>query len=74
MMRSENENGSLLPACFSDIILITLGNRLAVGQRTLDPPGKVRILLPQPVKKLSELLFEKKSLIPALQQILNTCH
>ena len=25
-----------------------LGNSLAVGQRTLDPPGKVRILLPQP--------------------------
>ncbi len=27
-----------------------LGNSLAVGQRTLDPPGKVRILLPQPAK------------------------
>ena len=25
-----------------------LGNRLAVGLRTLDPCGKVRILLPQP--------------------------
>ena len=28
--------------------LAVLGNSLAVGQRTLDPPGKVRILLPQP--------------------------
>ncbi len=27
-----------------------LGNRLVVGQRTLNPPGKVRILLPQPFK------------------------
>ncbi len=30
--------------------LRVLGNSLAVGQRTLDPPGKVRILLPQPEK------------------------
>ncbi len=28
--------------------LSVLGNRLAVGQRTLNPPRKVRILLPQP--------------------------
>ena len=31
-----------------DIILCTLGNRLAVGRVTLDHVGKVRILLPQP--------------------------
>ena len=31
-----------------DIIIDVLGNRLAVGHRTLDPAGKVRILLPQP--------------------------
>ena len=30
------------------IISASLGNSLAVGQRILDPPGKVRILLPQP--------------------------
>ena len=35
----------------------SLGHRLAVGQRTLDPYGKVRILVPQPVKTLSGLLF-----------------
>ena len=50
-----------------------LGNRLAVGRRTLDPLGKVRILLPQPFWKHSELLYEKKSLIPALKQLLDTC-
>jgi hypothetical protein len=27
-----------------------LGDRLAVGHRTLDPAGEVRILLPQPLK------------------------
>ena len=34
-----------LAACYNFGVL---GNRLVVGQRTLDPPGKVRILLPQP--------------------------
>ncbi len=40
---------------------ITLGNRLVVGQRTLNPSTKVRILLPQPVWKHSELLSEKSN-------------
>jgi hypothetical protein len=31
-----------------------------VAQRTLDPLAQVRILARQPVKKLPELLFEKK--------------
>ena len=31
------------------IILSILGNRLVVGQRTLNPSTKVRILLPQPL-------------------------
>ena len=38
-----NHNGNLL-----NTDTRSLGNSLAVGQRTLDPPGKVRILLPQP--------------------------
>ena len=36
-----------IPLCYNFDVL---GNSLAVGQRTLDPPGKVRILLPQPEK------------------------
>ena len=60
-----NFNGDLLNTNH-----VQLGNRLAVGQRTLDPPGKVRILLPQPLCKHAGLLFHKKQLIPALQQFL----
>ena len=47
-----------------------LGNRLAVGHVTLDHVGQVRILVPQPVWKHSELLFKKKELVPALVQFL----
>ena len=51
--------------------LAPLGIRLAVGQQTLDLHGEVRILYPQPFKKLSELLFERKLLIPALRQLVS---
>ena len=40
-------NGPLLQAQLHAIILSALGNSLVVGRRTLDPLGKVRILLPQ---------------------------
>ena len=43
--------------------LAMLGNSLVVGQRILDPSAKVRILLPQPLRKYSALLFERKQLI-----------
>ena len=43
---------------------------VVVAQRTLNPPTQVRILARQPIKKLSELLFEKKQLLPALVQLL----
>jgi membrane protein len=46
------QSGGFLPESMADAIInLTLGNRLAVGQRTLDPHGKVRILLPQPTKQ-----------------------
>jgi hypothetical protein len=32
---------------------LALGNRLVVGQRTLNPYGKVRILLPQPFFRMA---------------------
>ena len=43
---------------------------VVVAQGTLDPLAQVRILARQPIKKLSELLFEKKQLLPELQQLL----
>ena len=48
----------LLPSC------------VVVAQGTLDPLAQVRILARQPVFTHSELVFEKKGLIPALQQLL----
>ena len=43
---------------------------VVVARGTLDPLALVRIQARQPVWKHSELCFEKKQLIPALQQLL----
>jgi hypothetical protein len=43
---------------------------VVVAQGTLDPLAQVRILARQPVFTHSELVFEKKRLIPALQQLI----
>ncbi len=42
------ENALTLPGDFAIRSICLLGDRLAAGLRTLTPPTKVRILVPQP--------------------------
>ena len=51
---------------------LELPSCVVVAQGTLDPLAQVRILARQPVITHSKLVFEKKGLIPALQQLLTT--
>ena len=51
---------------------LELPSCVVVAQGILDPLAQVRILARQPVFTHSELVFEKKALIPALQQLLTT--
>jgi hypothetical protein len=50
---------------------VSVPSCVVVAQGTLDPLAQVRILARQPVITHSELLFEKKHFIPALQQLLS---
>ena len=52
-----------------DNLIAALPSCVAVAQRTLDPFAQVRILARQPLMIHSELVFDKKRLIPALQQL-----
>jgi hypothetical protein len=74
---SEHACQTLVPVVESEssapeLRMSPLGIRLAVGQQTLDLFTQVRILDPQPLRKLPELLFEKKLLIPALRQLVSS--